>query len=348
MTDPFRIGYTNDFLKPDGTIGWGEIGLGRLEGIPNIDFEFLPRPEPVLSAEHAGNYDALGVLAPKVTAALLDNAPRLSVVARFGVGYDNVDLDAATRNGVAVTITPDGVRRPMASTAMTFILALSHRVLEKDHITRSGQWGAKLDYMGYQVSGKTLGLIGFGNIARDLVHLASPWGMRMLATDPYVTKELAASFGVELLDLESLLRESDYVVILCKLTDETFHLINEQRLRLMKPTAFLISIARGPIVDENALYEALRDRRIRGAGMDVFEQEPPDVGNPIFGLDNVVVAPHALCWTEETALGNGNGILDAILTVREGQVPKHIVNQEVVESAKFQEKLADYRSRMES
>jgi phosphoglycerate dehydrogenase-like enzyme len=261
------------------------------------------------------------------------------------VGYDNVDLDACTRNGVAVTITPDGVRRPMAGVAMTLILALSHRLLEKDRLTREGGWARKLDYMGYGVTGRTLGSIGLGNIARDMFHLAGPWDLRRLAHDPYVTPEQAAEIGVELVDLERLLRESDYIVVLCKLTPETHHLINRERLALMKPTAYLISIARGPIVDEAALYDSLRSGQIRGAGLDVFEQEPVDPGNPILQLDNVIVAPHALCWTDECARGNGAGVLSGILAVRRGIVPENIVNREVVESARFQEKLAANRAR---
>jgi phosphoglycerate dehydrogenase-like enzyme len=345
MADTFRIGYTKDFLNAKGEVGWGDIALDLYEGVPGIEFSYLGEDERVLTPANAGDYDALGVLAPRITAELLDNAPRLAVVARFGVGYDSVDLDACTRNGVAVTITPDGVRRPMAATAMTFMLALAHRVIEKDRLTREGGWGRKLDYMGVGVTGKTLGTIGLGNIARDLIGLAKPWGMRHIAHDPYVTPEQAAALGVELVDLETLLRESDFVVVLCKLTDETHHLIDAERLASMKPSAFLISIARGPIVDEAALYEALRTHKIRGAGMDVFEQEPVDPANPILQLDNVIVAPHALCWTDECAYGNGAGVANSILAVREGRVPEHVVNREVIDTPRFREKLAAYRAR---
>lgn len=345
MTDTFRIGYTNDFLNAKGQIGWGDIALDMLDGVPGVDFSYLKIAEPVISAANAADFDALGVLAPRITADLLDASPRLAIVARFGVGYDNVDLEAATRNGVAVTITPDGVRRPMAGIAMTFILALSHRILEKDKLTRSGGWANKLDFMGLGTTGKTLGLVGLGNIGKDLVHLAKPWDMRILAHDPYITVDAAAAVGAELVDLDTVLTQSDYVVILCKLTDETHHLINADRLAQMKPTAYLISIARGPIVDEVALYESLKSGQIRGAGMDVFEQEPPDPANPIFTLDNVIVAPHALCWTDECARGNGAGVLSTILAVREGNVPNNIVNREVVESPRFLDKLAALKSR---
>ena len=345
MSDVFRVGYTKDFLGPDGNVGWGDIGLSGYDGVPGLEFGYLPENEKVVSPANAGDYDALGVLGGQITADLLDNAPRLAIVARFGVGYDNVDVDAATRNDVVVTITPDGVRRPMAATAMTFILALSHRLLQKDKLTREGRWAEKLDYMGDGISGKTLGLIGLGNIARDLLGLAAPWGMRHLAYDPYVTKDQAAAPGVELVDLGTLLRESDYVVILCRLTDETHHLLNRERLAMMRPSAYLVSIARGPIVDEVALYEALTTGVIRGAGMDVFEQEPVDPANPILTLDNVIVAPHALCWTTECALGNGTGLRDSILDVRRGVAPHHVVNREVLDSPGFKAKLAAYAAR---
>ena len=344
MTSSFRVGYTKDFLNAKGEVGWGDIALDLFDGIPNLDFSYLPVDEKVITAENAADFDALGVLAPRITADLVDTAPRLALVARFGVGYDTVDIDACTRNGIAVTITPDGVRRAMAATGMALMLGVAHRIVEMDQMTRAGKWASKLDYMGYQITGKTLGTIGLGNIARDFLGLAAPWEMRKIAFDPYVTPEQAAAIGVELVDLETLFRESDYLVVLCKLTDETFHLVNAERLALMKPSAFLINIARGPIVDETALYEALSSGGIRGAGLDVFEQEPVDPHNPILKLDNVIVAPHALGWTDESARGIGTGVATSILAVRQGRVPDNIVNREVVDSPRFQEKLANLRA----
>src|SRR5215218_7991172 len=141
MSEPFRVGYTNDFLKSDGSIGWGDIGMAKYEGIPDLEVEFMSEHPMVLPLEFAQGYDALGVLAPKITAELLDNSPRLVLVARFGVGYDSVDTEAATRNGIAVSITPSGVRRAIASTALTMLLGAAHRIVEKDQITRAGAWG---------------------------------------------------------------------------------------------------------------------------------------------------------------------------------------------------------------
>jgi len=347
MNRPFRVGYTHDFLKPDSSIGWGDIGMSQYEGIPDLEVEFMPEHPMVLPASAVQDFDALGVLAPRITAELLDNAPRLALIARFGVGYDSVDIEAATRNGIAVSITPQGVRRAIASTALTMLLGSAHRIVEKDRITRAGEWGTKLDYMGYQVSGKTLGMIGLGNIGREFLHLIAPYAMQVLAYDPYISAEKAAESGAHKVELDELLAESDYVVILCNLTPETFHLMSAERFALMKPTAILINVARGPIVDESALYDALSSKRIRAAATDVFEKEPPDPDNPLFTLGNIIVAPHALGWTEESAMGIGSSVIESVLAVREGKIPPGLVNPEVADSPIFQKKLAELKKRTE-
>lgn len=201
--------------------------------------------------------------------------------------------------------------------------------------------------MGYQVSGKTLGMIGLGNIGREFLHLISPYEMQVLAYDPYISAEKAAESGARKVELDELLAESDYVVILCNLTPETFHLMNAERFAQMKSTAILINVARGPIVDEAALYEALSTKRIRGAATDVFEKEPPDPDNPLFTLGNIIVAPHALGWTEESAMGIGSSVIESVLAVREGKIPRGLVNPEVADSPIFQKKLAELKKRME-
>lgn len=343
----FRVGLTRDFLNAAGEIGWGEIGLDRLGERPGIVWEFLASNAPELTPELIDGFDALAVLGPAVTERTLAGSGRLALICRFGVGFDAIDLEACTRAGVALTNTPDGVRRPMASATLTFILALSHRLLEKDAITRNGRWGEKLDYMGYGVTGKTIGLIGFGNIGREVARLIAPFGVRVLANDPYLTAEQAADHGAELVDLDSLLQQADFVVTLCNLTPETYHLLNAERIARMKPTAFLVSMARGPIVDQVALTEALRTRSIHGAALDVFEQEPVDPHDPILTLDNVIVAPHALCWTDEMALGVGGSVMRSILAVARGEAPHYVVNRDVLDSPRFQAKLDRFRSRRE-
>lgn len=157
MPGAFRVGMTRDFLREDGTIGWGDIGLGALDEAHDVTWEFLPEDGQELTAEQVSPYDALIVLAPRVAAPTVEGGDRLALIARFGVGYDNVDVEACTRNGVILTITPDGVRRPVAASILALLLALSHRLLDKDRIARSGRWDEKLDHMGTGLTGKTLG-----------------------------------------------------------------------------------------------------------------------------------------------------------------------------------------------
>ncbi|MGH2559116.1 MAG: NAD(P)-dependent oxidoreductase [Thermomicrobiales bacterium] len=345
MNEAFRVGMSRDFLKATGEVGWGDIGLGLLDAAPGVAWEFLAETTRELTPDHVAGYDALGVLGPRVTEATLVGADRLALVARFGVGYDTIDVEACTRHGVVVTNTPDGVRRPMASATLTFILALSHRLFDKDRLTRSGGWADKLDFMGYGLTVKTVGLIGLGNIGREVARLLEPFDVRRIAHDPYVAADPAGALGVELVDLETLLRNADFVVTLCNLTPETYRLLNGERIALMKPTAFVVSMARGPIVDQAALTAALRERRIRGAALDVFEQEPVDPADPILTLDNVILAPHALCWTDEMARGVGRSVMESILAVAAGGPPRFVVNREVLDSPRFQEKLARIRAR---
>jgi D-3-phosphoglycerate dehydrogenase len=341
----FRIGLTRDFLNPDGTVGLGDIGLGLLAGKPGIEHEFLAENTRELRADQIRGYDALAVLAPRVSAATLEGADRLAVIARYGVGYDSVDVPACTAHGVALTITPDGVRRPVALVVMTFILALAHRLFEQDRAIRAGEgWSRKLELMGYGLTGKKLGLIGLGNIGGEVVRLAKPLDLVPIAYDPYVDPARAAELGVELVDLDTLLATADFAVVLCALTPETRHLLDAERLALMKPTAFLINTARGPIVDQAALTEALRERRIRGAALDVFEQEPIDAGDPLLALDNVIATPHALCWTDEWAYITGQSAMESMLAIAAGNVPRYVVNKEVVDVPAFQEKLRRFRN----
>lgn len=342
MTHKFRVGVTRDFLKPDGSPGFGEIGLDLLDGDARVEWEYLAENCDEVPADVADRYDALLVLAPKITAATQDGCRRLMLISRFGVGYDNVDVAACTRNGVLLTITPDGVRRPVAVSALAFLLALSHRMFAKDRLIREGRWAEKLDFMGIGLTGRTLGIIGLGNIGREVCTLARPFEMRHVAHDPYASVESAAECGATLMELDELLRVSDFVVICCALTESTRHLLDARRLSLMKPTAYLINVARGPIVDQRALTRILQEGQIAGAALDVFEQEPIDPDDPLLSLENVILAPHAICWTDELFLRNGQEACRNILDVAHGRIPTHVVNRDVIERPEFREKLARF------
>jgi len=340
MAETFRVAYEQGFLKPDGSAGFGDIGQGALDAAPGVTWGYLEERTSEIRPDQIRGLDGLVLLGGRLTRETLAGADRLAIVARFGVGYDSVDVAACTEAGIVVTITPDGVRRPMASTILTFILALAHRLVEKDRITRAGEgFARKLDYMGVGLTGRTVGVIGAGNIGKEFFRLARPFEMRFQAHDPYVTQEDVAGLGVKLVDLKTLLRTSDFVVVNCPLTPETRHLINAERLGLMKPTAYLVSTARGPIVDQVALTAALRSGGIAGAALDVFEEEPVDPDDPILTLENVIVAPHALCWTDEMARGNGASMSEALLDVAAGRAPRYPVDRRVLEHPGFVEKL---------
>ena len=342
VQEEFRVGLTRDFLREDGTIGFGDIGLGVLDEAPGVTWEFLAENSQELSPEQVRPYDALIVLGPRVGPAALEGATRLALVARFGVGYDNVDVEGCTRSGVLLTITPEGVRRPVAASIMAFLLALSHRLLIKDRIARGGHWEERLDNMGTGLTGRTLGSIGLGNIGREMFVLAKPFSMRHLAYDPYATPEAADEAGVELVDLQTLLGTSDFVAVNCALTPETRHLLDAERLGLMKETACLINTSRGPIVDQAALTDALRGGRLAGAALDVFEEEPADPNDPIFDLPNVIVAPHALAWTDELAINNGRSACESVLEVAAGRFPRNVVNRDVLGTESLRKKLERY------
>ena len=267
----FCVGITRDTLRDDRTPIFDPLAL-RMFDNPQCEWEFIAENVKELTAAHAARYDALGVLNPRVTAATLAGpGRRLKIIARMGVGYDSIDVPACTANRIILTNTPDGVRRPVATSILLLILALSHKLLAKDAITRAGRWAETTKHMGDGLTGKIVGSLGMGNIGSELFRILAPLEMVHLACDPYVKPDDAAKLGVRLTDKDTVLRESDFVCINCPLTPETRHLVGDREFSLMKPTAYLINTARGPIVDEQAVLKALVERRIAGAALDVFE-----------------------------------------------------------------------------
>ena len=289
-SDIFRVGLTPSFLGADGKICFKDIGLDLLEKEPHIEYTFIKRDRPIVPPDEIRDLDALMAMGGVYSRETFQGAERLILLARHGVGYDNVDLQAATEANVMVTITPGGVRRPVAEGIITFMFALSKHTIARNQGIRAGEWRDAQE-MGVELRGRTLGSVGLGNISSELFRLLQPFGMRFLAYDPYTSPELAKALNVQLVDLDVLLRESDYVCVCCLLTDETRGLIGADQFALMKPTAFFINTARGPIVDQRSLTQALRNRQIRGAGIDVFEQEPIDPDDPLLELDTLSCLP---------------------------------------------------------
>lgn len=339
MTNRFRVGLTPDFQ----TQAKGLIQPALAEVLPHIEWEFMPDLGAVVQREVLDRYDAVIALAgARFTAESFAGVKRLAVIARWGVGYDRIDVPACTAGDVILAITPDGVRRPVAEGILTLVFALAKNLRVLDQMCREGRWREELPRTSQCILGRTLGSVGVGNIGSEMFRIARAIGFgRLLACDPVVK---TTPEGVELVDLETVMRESDFVAINCPLSDQTRGLIGARELGWMKPTAYLINTARGPIVQEGALVDALRNRRIAGAGLDVFKIEPVRPDNPLLQLDNVIVAPHAIAWTQESFRDNSLYACRNVLEVSQGRAPRHVVNREVLERPGCQAKLARWRS----
>ncbi|HEY7748778.1 MAG TPA: NAD(P)-dependent oxidoreductase [Aestuariivirgaceae bacterium] len=344
--DKFRVALSGDFKKPDGSPTFPDFDLGPLASARGIEMAFLEDANPI-EARQIADFDALILLVPRFARESIHPNGRLSVVARFGVGYDNVDVGALTEAGIPLVITPDGVRRPVAVSILTLMLALTGKLLIKDRLTRMGPEGfnQRAKFMGVGLVGLTLGSVGIGNIGAEMFRLAKPLDMKFIAHDPYADPKVAAELGVELVGLSDVFRRADVVTVNCPLSPETHHLVNAERLALMKPTAYLINTARGPIVDQKALTAILSERRIAGAGLDVLEAEPPSADDPILKLDNVILTPHALCWTNQCFAGIGVADVRAVTDLQHGRVPNGVVNREVLNDPRFRARLSKFREK---
>jgi D-3-phosphoglycerate dehydrogenase len=331
LSGTFRVGITRDILDSRGDPAFGAAALKILDEANNVEWEYLPSVVRELNADHAARYDALYVNMARTPGGAVSRPDcRLRVVARHGVGYDSVDVPAMTRAGIVVTNTPMAMPRPVATIALTFILALAGKLMLKDRLTRGGLWDQRMDNMGMGLTGRTLGVVGAGRIGKELLRMARVFDLKLLAADPYVNAVELGSIGARKVDLATLLRESDFVVTIPLLNDETRHLIGAAQFALMKPSAYFINVSRGPVVDEPALIEALRAKRIAGAAIDVFEQEPVDPANPLLAMDNVIVTPHSLCWTDECFHNMAATGLRSIVDVASGRRPEFVVNPEVL------------------
>jgi D-3-phosphoglycerate dehydrogenase len=333
----FKVGLTRDLLTASGQPSFGTKPLEILAAAKDaLQWEYLTESLTEVTPDLAARYDAIYVNSPKVTAASVARSDsRLQLIARHGVGYDSVDVPAMTRAGVLVTNTPIAVRRPVATMAITYVLALAQKMLIKDHLTRSGKWTQRNEHMGQGLTGKTLGIVGAGGTGQELLKLVRGFEMRLLAADPYADAGKIESLGAKLVPLPTLLRESDFVVAMTLLNDETRHLIGAEALAQMKPTAYLINVARGPVVDEPALIKALESKRIAGAGLDVFEQEPIATDNPLLKMENVIVSPHALCWTDECFNAIATDGLTSLVDVARGKRPAYLVNPDALKAPRW-------------
>ncbi len=274
---------------------------------------------------------ALLVRTAEVNAELIAAAPNLKIIARHGVGVDNVDTAAATQRSIPVTYTPEANAPSVAEHVLALMGALAKRLLQYDSATRSGHFRVRESFQAIDLQGKLLGVLGVGRIGSIVCQKAkAAFDMTVLAYDKYVPPEGVRSFGAEPVEqVDELLQASDVVTIHVPLTAETQGLISAERLRLMKPTAFLINTARGGLVDMPALVEALSQGLLAGAALDVYDQEPPNPENPLFGLPNVIVTPHSASLSVESVIRMSTDSAQAIVDVLEGRRPAAVVNPEV-------------------
>ena len=277
----------------------GKEGLDWLASRPNITLDVATGLPPEQLAEHLKGADALIVRSgTQVTKELLAAGDALRIVGRAGIGVDNIDVEAATERGILVVNTPTANATTTAELAIAHLLSLSRKLPQADRAVRAGQWAAGRKLVGRELAGKTLGIVGFGQIGRLVAQRCRGLAMRVLAHDPFVTDEAARAADVEPKALDDLLAQSDYVTLHCPLIESTHHLLDAARLARMKKGAYLVNCARGGLVDEKALFDALKSGHIAGAALDVFEQEPPE-DSPLLQLENVVATPHLGASTSE-------------------------------------------------
>jgi glyoxylate reductase len=292
----------------------------------------LPPPPEVLLAEAADAHGLLTLLTDRIDAAVMEVAPRLRIISNMAVGYDNIDMGEATRRGILVTNTPGILTKTTADFAFALLLAAARRLVEADRYTRQGRWktwGPQI-LLGQDVHDATLGVVGLGRVGLEMAKRGRGFGMRVLYCDSSRKPKEERRYGLVHVELEQLLAESDFVSLHVPLTCETHHLVGEAELSLMKPTAVLINTARGPVLDERALWRFLAERRIAAAAIDVSEQEPIAPDDPLLELDNIIITPHIASASVATRLGMAKMAVDNLLTALRGQVPPQCVNREAV------------------
>jgi len=327
----FKVGIYSDLLDSRGEPTFGRKALAVLDR-PGFAWEWITGVHREVTPEIAAAYDGLHVSLQRVTRASVSGPDRrVKIIARNGVGYDAVDIPALTALGVVLTNTPIAVRRPVAVATLTLIFALAGRLFKKHELVQTNRYTERKNYMGQGLTTRTLGLVGAGSIGQEILRLARPFFARMIAADPHVDAARIESLGAAAVPLDTVMREADFVVVCCLLNEETFHLIDARRFGLMKPSAYFINVGRGPIADEQALIATLRAGRIAGAGLDVTEREPIEPDNPLIGMENVIITPHALCWTDECFHDIGSTALQSIVDFAAGRRPVHVVNAEAWE-----------------
>ena len=281
--------------------------------------------------ENIGKYDALMVRSrTKVTSDIIEKADNLKVIGRAGIGVDNIDIESAAKNNIKVVNAPTGATISVAELTIAHMLSLSRHLTRADSTLKQGNWEKK-KLKGVELYGKTLGLIGCGNIGRKTAELARAFGMKIIGYDPFISRDELDKQGIEKIDvLKDLMEKADFISLHLPHIKETHHIINAEMLSHMKPTGYIINCARGGTIDEKALYDALKNRSIAGAALDVFEEEPPG-DSPLFTLENLVATPHLGANTIEGQIRAGTVCAEQIIKVLRGETPDYWVNRKLME-----------------
>lgn len=299
-------------------------------GIELMDIAAANEDEIIAKANQA---DIIFTVRAAFTRRVFENLPKLQAVIRCGIGYDNIDVDAATDNHVLVVNIPDFCFEEVSNHAIVLLMACAKKLVRMNHLFRAAGWKPSRQIMEEPMGsiwGQTIGIVGCGNIGRMTARKAQCFGLNVIGHDPYVDRNLARESGIALKSLPEVMEESDYVSLHPCLNQETFHLIGERELHMMKPSAYLINTSRGPVVDETVLIRVLLDKRIAGAGIDVFEKDPINPDNPLLKMDNVIVTPHSAYYCDASSKRLRISVGQEAVRVARGKWAKNVVNKNVI------------------
>lgn len=324
----FKVVIT-DFGLPDNDLEEAELRASGLD-LELVRLNARTREDLL---PHVRDADGLIVQFAKIDRPVLEAMTRCKVISRYGIGVDMVDLVAAGERGIMVCNVPDYCIEEVSTHTMGFLLALNRNLVRQNTHVHAGKWGGAPGPMPVRLSKSTLGIVGLGKIGRAVAQKAGCLGLKLIAFDPYATPQSAAEIGVELVAWAELLRRSDYVTVHCPLTEETHHLVGKAQLAMMKPTAYLINMSRGPVVDQQALYEALRDQVIAGAALDVLEAEPPAPDEPLLKLDNVLITPHSSSGSTDSTILLRRETAQNVVVALQGKEPRSVVNRTELRAA---------------
>lgn len=310
-----------------------EKGIKELEGVADVVVDTAITQEELINK--IKDFDAIIVRSrTKVTRDVIEAAENLKIIARAGVGVDNVDVEAATERGIMVVNAPESTSITVAEHTMGLIMALARKIAIADKSVKEGKW-EKSRFMGIELAGKTLGIVGMGRIGSQVASRCKAFDMEILVNDPYITEDAASKLGARVVNKETLLKNADVITIHVPLTPETKHSISKKEFDIMKKNAFIVNCARGGIINEDDLYDALKSGKIGGAGLDVFETEPPE-GNPLLELDNLVATPHIGASTKEAQIDAAIIVANEVKKVFIGEAPKNVLNMPVLDPETFQ------------